>query len=76
MNKTDQILACRVLANDYLSGRWQKVINTVCSLNDSAEFDNCSILRDFVELLLSLLPAGNFEEGLEAFFIFTARLFY
>ena len=57
MNKTDQILACRVLADDYLSGRWQKIIETVCSLNDSARCDNCSILRDFVELLLSLLPA-------------------
>ena len=62
MNKTDQILACRVLANDYLSGRWQKVINTVCSLNDSAEFDNCSTLRDLARLLLSLSPSEILKE--------------
>ena len=61
MNKTDQILACRVLADDYLSGRWQKIIETVCSLNDSARCDNCSILRDFVELL-SLAPAEILKE--------------
>lgn len=62
MNKTDQILACRVLANDYLSGRWQKVINTVCSLNDSAEFDNCSTLCDLARLLLSLSPSEILKE--------------
>ena len=62
MNKTDQILACRVLANDYLSGRWQKIINTVCSLKDSAEFDNCSTLRDLARLLLSLSPSEILKE--------------
>lgn len=62
MNKTDQIIACRVLANDYLSGRWQKIINTVCSLNDSARCDNCSTLSDFSRLLLSISPAEILKE--------------
>ena len=62
MNKTDQILACRVLANDYLSGRWQKVTNTVRSLNDSAECRNCSTFSDFARLLLSLSPSEILKE--------------
>jgi len=65
MNKTDQILACRVLADDYLSGRWQKIIKTVCSLNDSATCDNCSTLRDFARLLFSLVPAEILKEDWE-----------
>ena len=62
MNKTDQILACRVLADDYLSGRWQKIIKPVCSLNDSATCDNSSTLSDFVRLLASLVPAEILKE--------------
>ncbi len=62
MNKTDQILACRVLANDYLSGRWQKIISTVCSLNDAASCDNCSTLSDFARLLLSFSPTEILKE--------------
>ena len=62
MNKTDQILACRVMANDYLSGRWQKIINTFCSLNDSASCDNCSTLSDFARLLLSISPVEILKE--------------
>jgi len=65
MNKTDQILACRVLADDYLSGRWQKIIKTVCSLSDSATCDNCSTLRDFARLLFSLVPAEILKEDWE-----------
>ena len=62
MNKTDQILACRVLANDYLYGRWQKIINTVCSLKDSASCDDYSTLSDFARLLLSLSPSEILKE--------------
>jgi len=62
MNKTDQILACRVLADDYLSGRWQKIVKTVCSLNNSARRDNCSTLSDFARLLFSLAPAEILKE--------------
>ena len=65
MNKTDQILACRVLADDYLSGRWQKIIKTVCSLSDSPTCDNCSTLSDFARLLLSLVPAEILKEDWE-----------
>lgn len=69
MNKTDQILACRVLADDYLSGRWQKITETVCSLNDSARCDDCSILSDFAELLLSLLPAEVLKKDWKPFLL-------
>ena len=65
MNKSDQILACRVLADDYLSGRWQKIIKTVCSLSDSPTCDNCSTLSDFARLLLSLVPAEILKEDWE-----------
>ena len=63
MDKTDQILACRFLANDYLCGRWQKIFNTVCSFKHSSLYANCSIFSDFAQLLFTLSPAEILQKG-------------
>lgn len=56
MNKIDQVLACRNLADDYLCGRWQKLSKN-CFFTDSGSNNERDLLGDFSKILISLTPA-------------------
>ena len=62
MNNAEQILFCRDLVNDYLSGRWQRI--KYISSNPQDLFANVkgNICHDFSEILLSVSPIELYSE--------------
>lgn len=62
MHNAEQILSCRELVNDYLSGRWQRIKYVSANPKDLCANIKGNICHDFSEILLSVSPPELFSD--------------